>query len=243
MSDEHGEVILAQEQGAAMRSGGREKGLEADFGVGTLEGTLILTNKRLIFACTDEREENLPGEAGLNPTGKINLVYAEVEDLESISSGSPNVFVPIESISSMSGHAEGIERPSLSVTWNDAKGTHSVVFTEMLLGRRRRNLNDWARIIESLKAGTQRLIPLPKPPPIDSLEGKITRVLSDMQEKGVFEIEDAVETEFKLDLDPDVVQGACDSLASQGLLERHPDSSGDVFYRRTSPLGEDNPSD
>jgi hypothetical protein len=67
-------------------------------------------------------------------------------------------------------------------------------------------------------------------------------VLADMQEKGIFAIEDAVETEYKVDLDPDVVQSACDSLSSQNLLVRSPDSSGDAFYRRASPLGEDSPS-
>jgi hypothetical protein len=242
MSDEPSEVILAQEQGVVMRAGGREKELEAGFGVGTLEGTLVLTNKRLIFACTEEREEDLPGEAGLNPSGKIGLVYSEVEDLNTIPSRGPNLFVPIEAVSSARGHEEGIERPSLMVAWYD-KGTHTAVFTETLLGKRMHNLNDWAHIIEGLKKGTQKLASLPKPPSIDSLEGRIVHVLSDMQEKGVFEIEDAVETEFKVDLDPDEVQAVCERLASQGLLDRFPDSSGDVFFRRASPLGEDNPTD
>ena len=44
---------------------------------------------------------------------------------------------------------------------------------------------------------------------------------------------------FKVDLDPDEVQAVCDKLATQGVIKRYPDSSGDVFYRRASPLGED----
>ena len=64
-------------------------------------------------------------------------------------------------------------------------------------------------------------------------------ILADMQEKGVFEIEGEVEDEYKVDLDPDEVQAACDTNRSQGLVERIPDPSGDVFYRRLSPLGED----
>ena len=94
-----------------------------------------------------------------------------------------------------------------------------------------------------MKAGTQKLVSLPTAPSSDSLGGQIVHVLSDMQEKGIFEIEEAVETEFKVDLDPDVVQAECDRLASQGLLVRSPDSTGDTFYRRASQLGEDNPSD
>ena len=224
-----------------MRSGGGTKELEAEFGVGTIEGTLVLTNKRLIFACTNEKEEDLPG-APLAPLSKFRLVYSEVEDLASIPASSPNIFVPITSVSLVAGHRGGVERPSLRLSWKDNDGDHTVVFTEGLIGRRKRNLNDWAPIITNLKAGTQKLAPLPSPPSTDSLEGQIVRVLSDMQEKGIFEIEEAVETEFKVDLDPDQVQAACDKLASQLLLVRFPDSSGDVFYRRASPLGEDNPS-
>ncbi|HEV2137923.1 MAG TPA: hypothetical protein VGR53_03710 [Nitrososphaerales archaeon] len=241
MSSQNDEVILAQEQGVTMRSAGGAKELEAEFGVGTIEGTLVLTNKRLIFVCTNEEEEDLPG-AALNPLSKFRLVYSEVEDLASIPTSSPNVFVPITSVSLVAGHRGGVERPSLRLTWKDNDGDHTMVFTEGLIGRRKRNLNDWVPIITNLKAGTQKLVPLPSPPSTDSLEGQIIRVLSDMQEKGVFEIEEAVETRFKVDLDPDQVQAACDKLASQGLLVRFPDSSGDVFYRRASPLGEDNPS-
>lgn len=184
-----------------MRSGGATKELEAEFGVGTKEGTLVLTNKRLIFVCTNEKEEDLPGSP-LNPLSKFRLVYSEVEDLASIPASSPNVFVPIASVSLVAGHRGGIERPSLKLTWNDNNGDHTVVFTEGLTGRRKRNLNDWAPIITNLKVGTQKLAPLPSPPSTDSLEGQIVRILSDMQEKGVFEIEEAVETEFKVDLGP-----------------------------------------
>jgi hypothetical protein len=242
MSNQNIEIILAQEQGAKMRDGGVEKEVEADFGFGIKEGTLVLTNKRLIFVCTNQQEEDLQGENALNPMGKIRLVYSEVEDLSKIPTGSPNIFVPIGSISSIKGHGMALGRPSLEVTWGDESGEHKSVFAETLMGRRKWNLNDWAPIIENLKAGTQKLISLPRPPSTDSLDGRIFHVLSDMQEKGVFEIEEAVETQFKVDLDPDEVQAACDKLATQNLLVRYPDSTGGVSYRRASPLGEGNPS-
>ncbi len=63
-----------------------------------------------------------------------------------------------------------------------------------------------------------------------------------MQEKGVFEIEEETETQFKLDLDPDNVEAACEKLASMGFLDKTPDNSGEVFYRKISPLGDDDPS-
>lgn len=239
MSGQSPEVVLAQEQGTTMRKAGAAKEVEAEFGLDETEGTLILTNKRLVFACTDEKEEDLPGENALNPTGKIRLVYSEVEDIDHVPTEPPNIFIQIPSISSIKGHAETIGRPSLEVGWSDAKGRHVLVFTEEMAKRRGKNLNDWAAIIENLKDGKQKLITIRPPPSVDTLEGKIARVLSDMQEKGVLEIEDLVETEFKTELGPDEVQAACDKLASQGFLKRYPDSTGDTFYRRASPLGED----
>jgi hypothetical protein len=227
-------MILAQEQGANMRSAGVSKGLEAEFSVGLREGTLVLTNKRLIFVCTDEKGEDLP----VGYFGDQMLLYSEVEDLGEIPSRPPNVFIPLAA-ASVKGRKAGLGRPSLEVSWRDKDGDHNLIFTETLTGRRKRNLNDWAPIIEKLKNGTQKLVTLPEVPSTDSLEGKVVRVLADMQEKGVFEIEEDVASEYDVSLDPDDVQAVCDRLASQGLLARIPDPSGDTFYRRLSPLGDD----
>jgi len=217
-----------------MRSGGKSKEFEAEFGAGTLEGTLILTSRRLIFVCTDERGEELP----VGYYGEHLLLYSEVEDLESIPSKSPNVFIPFAT-ASVKGHKGELGRPSLEVGWEDQSGKRDLVFTETLTGRRKRNLNDWAAVIEGIKSGNLKLTALPGLPSTDSLEGKVMHVMADMQEKGLLEIEESVEDEYKIELDPDEVQAACDRLASQHLLIRSPDSSGDVFYRRASPLGED----
>lgn len=112
-------------------------------------------------------------------------------------------------------------------------------FTEEFTGRRKKNLNDWAAVIQSLKKGNLNLVTVPKTPPIDTLEGKIVHVLSDMQEKGIFSIEKEVEEKFKISVDPDEIQAASDKLAKDGAVDRFPDSGGDVYYRRRSPLGED----
>lgn len=220
-----------------MREAGKEKALGAEFGFGTKEGTLVLTNKRLIFVCTNEREEDVPDPMGLNPYGKTTLFYSEVEDLEEIPSGAPNVFVSLDAISKVTGHKGELTRPSLEVEWQDDSGRHASVFTETLTGRKGRNLNDWAPVIANLKAGTQKLVSVPAPPPMDTLEGKVVEVLSDMQEKGTLTIEEAVETQYKLDLDPDDVQAACERLVTKGLLVRNPELTDDAFYRKVSPLG------
>ena len=234
LSDEQEEVILAEEQGANMRSAGTSKELEAEFGVGLKEGTLILTNKRLIFVCTNEKGEDLP----VGYFGDHMLLYSEVEDLDSIPEQAPNVFVPLEAASAV-GRKGGLGRPSLRVAWKDKGGSHDLTFTETLTGRRKRNLNDWATVMENIKNGTQKLSGLPKVPSTESLKGKVMHVLADMQEKGLMEIEEAVEGEYGIDLDPDEVQAACDDLSSQHLLERSQAREGDAYYRRASPLGED----
>lgn len=238
MSDQS-EVILAQEQGATMRRGGKAKEIEAEFGFDEVEGTLVLTNRRLIFVCVDERKDNLMGENALNPTAGIHIVYSEVEDLKQVSAAPPNTFVTISSIGGVKGHGGGMGRPSLEVWWGEEDAKHNLVFTEGVTKTKGKSLKDWALVIERLKSGNLELATLPQQPSIGTLEGKVARVLSDMQERGVLAIEDAVETEFKVDLDPDAVQAACDRLASTGLLKRRPVSGGDVFYRKTSPLGEE----
>lgn len=234
MGQAEGETILAQEQGASMRSRGASKELEAEFGVGIKEGTLILTDKRLIFVCTDDKGEDLP----IGFYGDHLLVYSEVEDMGKIPPRPPNVFIPLPA-ASVKGHRGELGRPSLEVAWKDQSGGHTLLFTETLTGRRKRNLNDWAPIIDRIKSGTLRLLSLPSTPPVDTLEGKVMHVMGDMQEKGVLEIEEDVEGEYKIELDPDEIQAACDRLASQSLMVRIPDSSGDTYYRRASPLGDD----
>ena len=227
-------MILAQEQGAVW-SGAGAKEVEAEFGVGETEGTLVLTDRRLIFVCTDEKEDVEP----VGYTGEAHIFFSEVDDIDDIPQGPPNVFIPLSSVTSVKQHGGRVERPGMVIQWNDGKQARSAVVVQAMMEGRNKTLKDWAPVIENLKAGRQKLIAIPKAPPVDTLEGRIVHVLSDMQERGVLEIEEEVEDGYKVDLDPDEVQSACDSLASQGLLTRYPDSSGDIFYRRASPLGED----
>ena len=221
-----------------MRESGEKKELEGGLG-GELEGTLILTNHRLIFVYSDEREEDV--KMTRRPTPFVmRLVYADVEDLASIPVTGGNLFIELSTIDSVKGHTGHFERPSLEVKWREDTHEKGRVFIERLAGRsRRRNLNDWAVVIERLKAGSQKLIQLPKPPEVESLDGKIMIILADMQKKGAFEIEQETENQFRVKLDSDDVQAACARLAEGGLLERIPDPSGDIYYKKRSPLGED----
>jgi len=229
-----------------MRRAGFKKELESGLG-GELEGTLVLTNRQVIFVTTDEREDDLRISLGQRlGLGKMRLFYSDVEDLKTIPREPGNLFIPLASISSVTGHGSrgGLERPSLEVKWAEGGNKVSGIFIEVITGRsRKRNLNDWAPVIERLKAGGQKLVSIPKPPGVETLEGKIMLILADMQRKGLFTIEDEVETAFKVKLDPDDVQTACEALASRGLVKCEPDSSGDMFFRKLSPLGDDDLAD
>lgn len=230
--------MLAQEQSVIMREAGEKKELEGGLG-GELEGTVVLTNRRLIFVCTNEKEDDLRPSASRGLL-VMRLVYSDVEDLRSIPTTGGNLFIELPSIDSVKGHAGHIERPSLEVRWRDGGTQRGRVFIERLSGRsRRRNLNDWAAVIERLKAGSQKLIQLPKPPGVESLDGKVMVVLGDMQKKGAFQIQEEVEEQFDLKLDPDDVQATCDRLSGSGLLQRTLDPSGDTYYQKRSPLDDD----
>jgi len=229
------EVMLAQEQGVRMRDVGERKGIEGGFG-GELEGTLVLTNHRLLFVCTNEQEDNVREGPGM----VMRLVYSDVKDLASIPKSNGNLFIQLASITTVKGHAGRLERPSLTISWHEADETQGRVFIERVTGRsRRKNLGDWAPVIERLKAGTQKMIPLPQIPAPDSIDGKIMRVLGNMQRKGLFEIEEETEKQFKIKLDPDEVQAACERLSKNGFIDRLPDKSGDTYYQKRSPLGDD----
>ncbi|MDA4129639.1 MAG: hypothetical protein OK457_02600 [Thaumarchaeota archaeon] len=214
------EIILAQEQGAVMKS---------DSG-GKIQGTLVLTDRRLIFVSADKEEEI--------GTGRVR--FADVEDLTNLPQSANNLSIPLSSIVQVSGSGGIIQPAMLKVSWSDNARERRAEFSEELFRGGKKDLRAWAKVIDGIKSGkTQISRPRTTPPSTDTLEGKILYVLGDMQEKGIFEIEEQVETTFKVDLDPDQVKPECDNLVNQGLVDVEPDPSGDNFYRKRSPLGED----
>lgn len=216
-----------------MREQGLRKEIEGEFGMGgEIEGTLVLTNQRLIFVATNEKEMDL--SAGLSG---MRIAFSDVEDLDAIPKSPPNLFVSLSSIESTQGK-KGELRPKLEVAWVEKESRGTRVYTQMVTGKRRKNLNNWAEVIENLKAGKQKLVSLPPVPSSETLEGKVMRVLADMQEKGLFEIQDDVEQEFKTKADLDDLQAVCDKLVSAGALMRTSNSDGDSFYRKCSLLGD-----
>jgi hypothetical protein len=214
------ELVLAEEQDVLYRvSAGRE-----------IEGTLVLTNERLLFVVGKQEEDLQFGR---------RMRFTDVEDLNSIPQDPSNLSIPLASIEMDKGSAGILRKPELKVKWNDSGKDRSAEFVETLLGSRKKNLNDWAKLIGRLKSGEARLAIPSNVPGRDKLEGKILYVLADYQEKGPLEIESEVEKQFSIDLDPDAVEASCENLRTLGLvIRRH--SYGLDSYKKVSPLAPEN---
>jgi hypothetical protein len=239
--------MLAQEQAVIRRGPGFLKGVEASFGAGgESEGTLVLTDRRLVYVHGNEKEEDIP--VGIvspftGVSGVKKLHFSDVESLDSIplDEDEASVEIPISSITKVTGRkGEGLD-PRLTVTWKgDGGADMSTEFVQQITGSsRRKNLDDWVRVIEKLKAGQAKISPLPPPPSADTLEGRILEALGDMQDKGPLVIEEEVEERYKVDLDPDQVEAACDRLVELGLARKTAPKGEDPYYSKVSPLGKD----
>jgi len=237
------EIILAEEEAVINRGVGITQQVESDFDLGPqTEGNLVLTNRRLVYAHGAQHEMDIPvGTVDPFETlGRKRLYISDVEDLDDIPHDSSNITIQISAVTSARGHhAPGLS-PRLEVRWNDGGVVKVTEFVEQETGRsRRRNLNDWAPVIERLKAGKQKLLLLPRAPQRDSLEGQVLVELADMQEKGLLTIGQGIEKKHGVSLDPEDVREACENLASQGLVERITPPQEDPFYVKVSPLGGD----
>ena len=211
------ESILAQEQSVLhkIRTGSET------------QGSLVLTNSRLIFvAAVDEQRFS---------DGLDSLRYADIEHLDSIGRNPANLSIPLDSITSAKGSSGFITNPNLKVWHNVGSEEKEVEFIQTITGGRKKNLNDWATVIEKLKQGKISIKVPSWLPEKNSLEGRIFETLSDLQEKGIFEIESEIEKKYEIDLDPDQVEEACNNLVSKGILEKESED----FYRLPSPLGAD----
>ena len=211
------ESILAQEQSVLHKI---RLGSET-------QGTLVLTNSRLIFVAATDEQKFLDGLDSLR--------YADVEHLDSISKNPANLSISLDSITSTKGSGGLMTNPNLKVWQKIGPEERESEFIQTITGGRKKNLNDWAPVIEKLKQG-KISIKIPSwLPDKSSLEGRIVESLSDLQEKGIFEIESEIEKRYETNLDPDQVEEACNNLVSKGILEKESED----FYRFPSPLGAD----
>lgn len=236
MPDSSTEVMLAQEQAVIRRAPGVRKGVEAAFGLGgETEGTLVLTDRRLVYVAGKKEEGIRVGAMSAK-----RLYFEDVESLNSMKLDSASLNIPLGKITRAKGHRAEAVAPKLEVAWGDAGGAKTVEFVQQITGRsRRKNLDDWAKVIQGLASNNLKVKPLPPAPSEDELEGKVLAVLGDMQQKGILTVESEVEDEYKLDLDPDEVEDACAKLVASGLVKKFSPRDEDPSYVKVSPLGDD----
>jgi hypothetical protein len=237
------EVILAEEEAVINRGVGVIQEVKSDLDVGKqTEGNLVLTNLRLVYAHGAEQEVDIPTGVPdpFSTFGKKRLYFSDVEELDKIPQDPSNITIRLSTIVSVKGHHTPGLAPRLEVRWNQNGTEKRTEFVEQETGRsRHRNLNDWAPVIERLRAGKQAFTVLPPAPARDTLQGRILLALDDMQEKGLLTIESEVEKASGSDFDPDQVREACEALVAGGLISRTTSEKEDPFYVKVSPLGED----
>ena len=234
------EVMLAQEQAVIRRGPGIRKGVQAAFGFGgETEGTLVLTDRRLVYVHGRERENKVR----VGTFSAKRLYFSDVDTLNSIplDKDAASLEIPFSKVAKVVGHrGEGVD-PKLEVSWTGDDGAaHSTEFVQQITGSsRRKNLDDWANVIQRLKAGQIKPMPSPPGPGEDTLEGQILAVLGDMQQKGLLALEEEVEEKYELELDPDEVESACGRLVDAGLVRKFTPRGEDPSFAKVSPLGDD----
>ena len=93
--------MLAQEQAVIRRGPGIRKGVEAAFGLGgETEGTLVLTDRRLVYVHGNEKEVGLR----VGAWSAKRLFFSDVESLDSMPLDSASVEIPISKITKVVGH-------------------------------------------------------------------------------------------------------------------------------------------
>ena len=227
-STQQQEVILAEEQSVVHKTGFMKE----------TQGTLILTNKRLVFVAADQ-EIDFRATPIFTPGSMAHLRFSDVDDLKSIPEHPANVSIPLGEIELEAGVEHMYESPHLKIRYKDDGVEKKAEFVGDISGTGRKvDLKDWAKIIDSLKAGRATIAHPSSPlPSKNTLEGKVLYILGDVQDKGVLEIEQQTEEYFKLELEPEDVEAACKKLVSQGLVDAVASDGGDSFYRKRSPLG------
>jgi hypothetical protein len=185
------------------------------------EGTLLLTNRRLVFATGNSVQES---------------------DVKKILQDR-NVFaIPLDQIANVSGN-RGLLRPSLNVMWHDPPGDPSLTKTEFLQKYRPANIddlrnaiNEWGPLIE--RAATSDIgeeVQSEKPkievPKIDDdqLKSRVLEELGDKQWKGFFQIERDLDEKYGTSTDPDALESCLTKLVKEKLLEQ--DKHGEFFRR------------
>jgi hypothetical protein len=184
-----------------------------------LEGTLTLTEKRLMFSAGPKFE-----------TG-------DSQDRPETDSG--DLSIPLTSITSVLGK-RGMLRPSLTVFWRDDESGNSSK-TEFSQKSRHpptsqeKNINEWDSEIRSMSLSEIATAQMKNSAQMnqDGIASKIVGILEEGQWKGFMQIERELEEKYGTQIDPDELEEECKKLVAEKVIEQ--DKVGEFYRKRSSP--------
>jgi len=194
-----------------------------------LEGTLFLTDRRLVFVAGQELEEG--------------------EDIQKMLDEADAISIPLDQVVTVTGN-RGILRQSLNVVWHNPPDSPSTTRTEFLQKNRPRNvaeaknaINEWVPQIEEAAVSevkTEQEEMVRSSPKWDQLDSKVLQALGDMKWKGFFQLERELEEAHGGSLDPDDLEASCKRLVKGKLIEQ--DKYGAFFKKLQTESDSDSTS-
>jgi hypothetical protein len=195
-----------------------------------LQGTLFLTDKRLVFTVAARDEAFFSNNAFSLEAGSDNVSENSDKSLS----------IPLTSIVSAKGR-KGMLRPSLEINWRDNEQNEQIKteFTQKTghtSNSANADISGWAEEIQRLsaseieKAQDRNFLSLKND--TNSIEWDIMDVLDDSEWKGLFQIEKELKDTKGIKIDFEQLEGNCRKLVSAKLAET--DKIGEFYRKRAS---------
>lgn len=213
----------------------------------SLQGSLVLTNKRLLFIVGDrwKRDDGLPplmstslSDMGTNQSDKEDSSSNDIPD------NTNNFSIPLDRVESTVGR-KGILKNTLFVRIRDQVTDE---LTTLEFNARVRppsledpgNIDNWASWIEKAQTSTPEEFEntygekstQPSGYFREGLDHMIMDLLDDEEWKGLFQMGEELSLRYNESIDVDEIESACKALVKQKLVEE--DDMGEFFRKRTT---------
>lgn len=198
-----------------------------------LEGTLLLTNKRLFFYIGREQDDS-PLDETKETSFENNKDVDKLSDFQ--------ISIPLASIISARGNKR-IFRPTLSVVSHNSATDQKTAFE--FIQKNKPNLdedsiNEWKDVIE--EESSSKVSAIRRKNSIqynfyNTVEARILAILDDVEWTGLFQIKSELEKKFYETSDIDQIESACKKLVGQKLAEQ--EENGE-FFRKIQMTSETN---